>query len=325
VARLHHSDLRAPGFSRRRRGRGFTYTNAEGEPADEASVRRIRGLTIPPAWVQVWVCPSPTGHIQAVGTDAAGRRQYIYHPSWRARRDRAKFERALDLAEALPVARARVTRHLNGRGPTRNRVLAASFRLLDTGTFRIGSEQYAQDDSSVGLATLRGEHVRLDQGRMEFDYVGKGGRRQTVTVEDAQVARVLRPLLEKPTDTELLAWRAGDDWRDVKSADINDYVRMVTGGDFTAKDFRTWRGTVVAAQALAVADEAPSESARRRAVRAAMQEVAMTLGNTPTIARTSYVDPRIVDRFRAGETIDTSSAGPETAVLRLLRGRPDGA
>jgi DNA topoisomerase IB len=319
MTRLHRSNPHSPGLVRRRRGRSFSYTDADGSAVDDETLERIRALAIPPAWVDVWICSSPNGHIQAVGTDAAGRRQYRYHDTWRRRRDRQKFAHALELGEVLPTARARVTRHLNGRGLTRSRVLAASFRLLDTGAFRIGSEQYAVNDGSVGLATLRCEHVHLGRESVEFDYIGKGGKRQSLAVSDAQVLRALRPLARRPPNAELLAWRVDDGWRDVKSSDINAYIRQVTGGEFTAKDFRTWRATVVAAQALARGGVVRSESGARRAIKAAMQEVADVLGNTPAIARSSYVDPRVLDHYRAAETIDPSSGGIESAVRSLLQ------
>ena len=285
---------------------------------DPAVLDRIRSLAIPPAWVDVWICESADGHIQATGVDAAGRRQYLYHPKWRERMDRRKFERALDLAAALPAARGRVTKSLRSRGATRSRALAVAFRLLDTGAFRVGSEQYAVGDGSVGLATLRCEHARLHGDEVEFDFVAKGGVDRTVTVRDPDVVRALRPLTGRPRE-DLLAWRSKGSWRDVRSEDINDYVRLVTGGDFTAKDFRTWRATVLAAGSLARRGPSVTESASRRAIREAMEEVAEALGNTPAIARGSYVDPRVLDRYRDGELIDLASGSDESSTRDLLR------
>jgi DNA topoisomerase I len=324
MARLHRSNPASPGLRRVGSGRGFFYRAADGSVVREPAVlARIRQLAIPPAWREVWICVSPAGHIQATGVDAAGRRQYLYHDRWRARMDRRKFERALDLADALPAARGRVTKALHGRGPTKSRALAAGFRLLDSGAFRVGSEQYAANDGSVGLATLRCEHVRVTGSTVEFDFPAKGNLQRTLTVCDPDVVRALRPLLGRAGE-DLLAWRESGSWRDVRSEDVNTYVREVTGGDFTAKDFRTWRATVVAAQSLADSGPTVSERTTRRAVSLAMAAAAEQLGNTPAIARTSYVDPRVVDRYRSGEMVDVAAAPSETAVRELLRGTAAG-
>ena len=233
--------------------------------------------------------------------------------------DRRKFERALDLGEALPTARSRVTKALRSRGTTRTRALATAFRLLDMGGFRVGSEQYAAGDGSVGLATLRCEHVELRGNQAAFDFVAKGGLPRMMTVVDPDVVRALRPLMGRPGQ-DLLAWRADGQWRDVRSQDINDYVRLVTGGEFTAKDFRTWRGTVVAASSLARSGPRVTETSMRRAISEAMNQVADVLGNTPSIARSAYVDPRVVDRYRAGQLIDRDGHSDESALRALLRG-----
>jgi DNA topoisomerase I len=329
--RLRRADPSGPGYARRGRGKGFSYTDQDGRPLTDADeLGRIRALAIPPAWRDVWICPDPRGHIQAVGTDAAGRRQYRYHDVWRAKRDAAKFDHVLEVAERLPELRERVRADLAGRGAIRPRVLATAVRLLDLGVFRVGGEAYASEETpgeaSYGLATLRRDHVSLRGSAMEFRYPAKGGVERAVRVVDAEIAPVVRALLRRPDDhPELLAYREGRaTWRDVRSEDINEYLRDVTGCEISAKDFRTWHATVLAAVELAGprASAARSPTARRRAVSAAMREVAEYLGNTPTVARASYVDPRLVDLYHAGTTVRPAlEAGEEAerAVLALLR------
>jgi DNA topoisomerase I len=304
VPRLRRADCSAPGFVRRRRGRGFEYLDREGRRADAATVERIRELVIPPAWADVWICPHPNGHIQAVGTDAAGRRQYLYHPDWRRRRDREKFDEMVRFARALPGLRAATARDLRRRGLVRERVLACAVRLLDRGFFRIGTEGYAAENGTYGLATMQRRHVTLVNGAVRFDYRSKGGKRRVQSVVDPDVHRVVEALMRRRTGRELLAWKAGRTWVDVVSDDINAYIKEVTEDDFSAKDFRTWNATVLAALALAVSGAAHgSKTARARAISRAVQEVAHYLGNTPAVCRASYIDPRVFDRFRDGLTI----------------------
>lgn len=344
--RLRRSDPNGPGYTRHRRGRGFSYHDRDGATiTDPDELGRIRALAIPPAWREVWISPDPRGHIQAVGTDAAGRRQYRYHDVWRAQRDAAKFDHVLAVGAALPEVRGTVARHLGLRGYRRERVLAAAVRLLDVGCFRIGGEEYASgEDPTFGLATLRRDHVTLVRGAVRFCYPAKGGLQRTLDVEDDQVWTVVRGLLRRDCDhPELLAYRTRSAWTDVRSADINAYLTEISGMDISAKDFRTWNGTVLAAVALAVDEleaaakarpRARSTTARKRAVSAAMREVSEYLGNTPAVARTSYVDPRVVDLFADGITIAPAvsaldgRAGPwdaatresvEAAVLAMLR------
>jgi DNA topoisomerase-1 len=304
VPRLRRADCSAPGFVRRRRGRGFEYLDREGRRADAATVERIRELVIPPAWADVWICPHPNGHIQAVGTDAAGRRQYLYHPDWRRRRDREKFDEMVRFARALPGLRAAAARDLRRRGLVRERVLACAVRLLDRGFFRIGTEGYAAENGTYGLATMQRRHVTLVNGAVRFDYRSKGGKRRVQSVVDPDVHRVVEALMRRRTGRELLAWKVGRIWVDVVSDDINAYIKEVTEDDFSAKDFRTWNATVLAALALAVSGAAHgSKTARARAISRAVQEVAHYLGNTPAVCRASYIDPRVFDRFRDGLTI----------------------
>ena len=296
-----------PGIARRRRGRGFEYLDEDGRRvADEEVLERIRSLAIPPAWKDVWICPYPMGHIQATGIDAAGRKQYRYHDRWRERRDREKFDAMLDFARALPRLRERAACDLALDEVTRERVLAGAVRLLDRGFFRIGSEGYAEQNETYGLATIRKDHVSLRDGSVVFDYEAKGGKRRVQQLLDPQVLELVRALKRRRGGgPELLAYREGRGWRDVKSADINEYVKEATGGDFSAKDFRTWNGTVLCAIALAVSAPAAtgSRTVRKRAVKRAVDEVAHYLGNTPAVCRASYIDPRVFDRFDGGLTI----------------------
>jgi DNA topoisomerase IB len=327
--RLRRADPSRPGWTRRRRGKGFSYHDEHGRPITDAeAVARIRALVIPPAWTNVWISPDPRGHIQAVGTDAAGRRQYRYHDVWRVKRDAAKFDHVLDVAAQLPELRERVDEDLDTRGYGRDRVLAAAVRLLEDGLFRIGGESYATVDASgeatFGLATIRRDHVTVRGATIEFRYPAKGGIERAQRVVDERLAAVVRGLLQREDDAvELLAYRDGRAWRDVRSADINTYLKEATGCEISAKDFRTWHATVLAAILLA-GESARSATARKRAIARVMREVAEYLGNTPTVARNSYVDPRVVDLFHAGTTVDLPDgtdqrATAERAVLRLLR------
>ena len=319
ATRLRRADCARPGIRRRRAGRGFTYLTPDGRRVTDPDVlERVRALVIPPAWTDVWICTDARGHIQATGVDARGRKQYRYHDLWRARRDREKFEHMLEFARALPAMRRRVAKDLAGEDLTPERVLACASRLLDLGFFRIGTEGYAEENQTYGLATIHRRHVRLlGDSTVGFDYVAKNGKRRIQSVVDPEVCAVIEALKRRRGGKpELLAYREGGRWVDVKSTDINVYVKEAMGGEFTAKDFRTWNATVLAAMALAVSAGASSESARQRAVTRAVKEVAHYLGNTPAVCRSSYIDPRIVDRFRAGETI-------AAAVERL--GRSGGA
>lgn len=344
MARLRRVDCSEPGFTRRRRGRGFEYFDARsGEKiTDPDTLRRIKDLVIPPAWRAVWICPHPNGHLQAVGTDAAGRKQYLYHAQWRARRDAEKFDRMVDFARALPAARRTCTAHLESSDElTRTRVLACAVRLLDHGFFRIGTESYAEENETFGLATMRKEHVHLADHTVEFDYPAKGGKRRLQSIVDPEVFAVVSRLKRRRTGgEELLAYKGGGRWRDVTSADVNEFVKEVVGHEFSAKDFRTWNATVLAAVGLAVSGEAAaSKTARKRAASRAVAEVAHYLGNTATVARNSYIDPRVFDRYESGLTIagalqslgDAEFGHPaiqgeiEEAVLDLLEDRRSAA
>jgi DNA topoisomerase-1 len=343
VPRLRRADCSSPGIARRRRGRGFEYLDEGGERVDDPEVlERIRELVIPPAWKDVWICPHPMGHIQAVGTDAAGRRQYLYHPQWRARRDQEKFDEMIKFARRLPHIRRVAAHHLQQSDVSRERVLACAVRLLDRGFFRVGTEEYAEQNETYGLATMLKSHVTLGDGWiLTFDYVSKGGKQRVQSIVDPEVYALVELLKRRRDGRELLAYKRGRQWVDVKSPDINEYIKEVTGEDFTAKDFRTWNATVLAAVALAVsAPAASSRTARKRAMTRAVKEVAYYLGNTPAVCRASYIDPRVFDRFRDGVTIggaleqlgdevvfgQPSTQGPiEEAVLDLLEEEPSAA
>jgi DNA topoisomerase IB len=306
--RLRRADCSGPGIRRVRRGRGFSYVDDGGERVDEPdALARIAELGIPPAWKDVWICPDPRGHLQATGTDAAGRKQYRYHDEWRKRRDSEKFDEMVRFARALPRLRRRVEEDIGDcTSLDRSCVLAAAVRLLERGFFRIGSEEYALENESYGLATMRKEHVTVsDNGTMVFDYPAKSGQRRHQGVIDDRVRGIVRALKRRRGGgPELLAYKVGRRWTDVKAADINAYLKEATGGDFSAKDFRTWNATVLAAVALAVSGEAhPTKTARKRAETRAIKEVAQYLGNTPAVCRASYIDPRVFDAFHAGLTI----------------------
>jgi DNA topoisomerase-1 len=339
MPRLRRVDCSAPGLARRRSGKGFVYTDCNGaRVTDPETLARIEALVIPPAWTDVWICPLANGHIQATGTDAAGRRQYRYHDVWRTQRDRAKFDHMIEFGRELPALRERIANDLQGDELTRERVLACATRLLDLGFFRIGTEGYAEQNQTYGLATIRKEHVTVSGAVVEFDYVAKSGKQRLQSIVDPTVVEVVRALKRRRNGgPELLAYRRDGGWCDVKSADINAYIKEVTGGDFSAKDFRTWSATVLAAVALAVSNEARSPTARKRAVARAFQEVSGYLGNTPAVCRASYVDPRVVDRYLAGVTVANAlerlgadaqeghlgtQGGIEWAVLDLLADAP---
>jgi DNA topoisomerase IB len=265
----------------------------------------VRELTIPPAWRDVWICPDPLGHLQATGIDAAGRKQYLYHPRWREHRDRAKFEKVVRFGDQLPKLRKRIVKDLEGSELTRERVLACAIRLLDVGLFRIGSEEYADEEGGLGLATIRKENVTLRNDSVAFDYLGKGGTRRRQVLTDPASLDVVRELKRRRGGgTQLLAFREGRRWHGVRSAEINEYLKQKLGEDFSAKDFRTWNATVMAAVALATdGREATTKTARKRAIDRAVKGVAELLGNTPAVARRAYIDPRVIDRYQSGWTI----------------------
>ncbi|MCE1180619.1 MAG: DNA topoisomerase IB [Micrococcales bacterium] len=332
MTRLRTVSPAATGWTRRRAGRGFTYLDASGTRLPAAEVERIRSLAIPPAWREVWICPHANGHIQAVGTDDAGRRQYLYHPAWRTKRDEQKFDRVLEAAAKLPAARRHVTRDLRASGMPLERAAAVAVRLLDLGYFRIGSDAYADANGSYGLTTLERQHVRKTRDGLVFTFVGKSGVEHAITIDDADAITALDRMRSRRSRSSrrLLAYSERRRWIDLDAAAVNAYLADILGGDLTAKDFRTWHATVLAAAALAASEEkGDTVASRRRAVKAAVEEVAGYLGNTPTIAKGSYIDPRVLDLYDSGTTITpprvTARTSParrqqllEQAVLDLL-------
>jgi DNA topoisomerase-1 len=290
---------RAPGITRRRRGRGFQYVAPDGKTiTGRAERRRIESLAIPPAWTDVWICPSPNGHIQATGRDARGRKQYRYHPRWREVRDETKYHRMAAFGRALPRIRRRVDRDMRRRSLSRDRVVATVVRLLDSTTIRVGNDEYARENRSFGLTTLRDRHVDVRGDRITFRFRGKGGRVHDVELEDPRVARVIRRCEELPGQD--LFQYVDEDGRpvDVTSDDVNDYLREAAGDEFTAKDFRTWTGTVLAAWTLE--ELGGGDGAPKRQLVSAIEKVAEELGNTPAVCRSCYVHPDVIDAHLDG-------------------------
>lgn len=293
---------------------------------------RIDALAIPPAWKQVWICRDPLGHLQATGVDSAGRKQYLYHEQWRRRRDHAKFDAMLEFAAALPRLRRRARRDLHGRGLTHERTLGCALLLLDLGFFRIGSEAYAEHDGTYGLVTMRKRHVTVDADELVFDYRSKGGRRRVQAIADPDLRAAVAELKRRRGGGEqLLVYRDGRHWVGLRSDDLNQRIKQLAGEEFSAKDFRTWNATVLAAVAVggaAAGDAARTKTARGRQITAAVKSVAVYLGNTPAVCRRSYIDPRVFDRFRAGHTIAdslASSPGPIDLSKRAQRERVEAA
>ena len=331
MPRTRRSSPDQPGWTRRRAGKGFVYLDEAGNRLPEEAAQRARDLVIPPAWTDVWICPWPNGHLQAVGTDDAGRRQYLYHPDWRAKRDAEKFDRMLTFGKALTRARELVLADLGRDGMPLERACAAAVRLLDLGYFRIGNDVYADENGSFGLTTLERRHVRRRQDRLVFAFVGKSGVEHRIEIDDAVVIEAIDIMRRRRgDDLRLLSYKEGRSWRSVLPALVNEYVRSSTGIEATAKDFRTWHATVLAAAALAETPEhGETAASRKRAVSGAMKEVSSFLGNTPTLARSAYVDPRVIEAYEEGKTIasatrrthdtpDARQAALERATLRLL-------
>lgn len=308
-----------PGFRRVRSGSGFRYVDISGKAAPPADRERIHDLVIPPAWEDVWIAVEPRAHIQAVGVDDAGRRQYLYHPRWRERRDRRKFSRALELASALPRARGRVTTALRRDELDRERVLAASFRLLDEGAPRIGSARYLEQHGSRGLTTLQRRDASVAASVITLSFPGKSGKRALIEIDDEDLAVVMSELTAGRPRSPLLAYRRGNRRVPLTPADVNSHVRSLTGGVFTAKDFRTLRGTIMAAEALARIGTVDTAKDRKRAETLAVRATAEALGNTPAVARSSYIDPGVFKAYDRGELM-ALDVSPESAIQRLLLG-----
>ncbi len=319
-----------------RRGRGFSYHEEDGERITDAeTLERLRALAIPPAWTDVWICSHPRGHVQATGFDAAGRKQYRYHDDWRAHRDREKFDEMLDFARALPALRERIEAAVAERGLVFERVCGCAVALLDLGLFRVGSERYENENASYGLTTLKVRHLSFENGSARFEYPSKSGQVSRHQISDPTVMPILKALRRKrkPGD-ELLRFRDGREWRDLNAEHVNAWIKDTVGDGFSAKDFRTWNATVLCATVLAGHGPPPeSESGRNRIANLAVRQVAEYLNNTPAVCRSSYIDPRVFDRFNSGQTVRRalqtieSRAEPgefpdreaiERAVVRLL-------
>jgi DNA topoisomerase-1 len=332
MVRLRKTAPDQPGWTRRRAGAGFVYLDQHGKRLPAKQAQRAKDLVIPPAWVDVWITPYDNGHLQAVGTDEAGRRQYLYHPDWRTRRDAQKFDRMLEFGRALARARQQVLLDLGGDGMPLERACAVAVRLLDLGYFRIGNDIYADEHGSFGLTTLERRHVRKQQDRLVFSFVGKSGIDHRIEIDDKTVVKAIEVMRRRRGgDLQLLAYKNGRSWRSILPELVNDYVRESTGMEATAKDFRTWHATVLAAAALAETDEpGETKASRKRAVAGAMREVAEFLGNTPALARSAYVDPRVIEAYERDRTIkattrrtyddpDQRQAALERATLRLIK------
>lgn len=326
------SDTR-PGIRRKRVGKNFSYIGLDGKPIhDQQVLQRIRSLGIPPAWTNVWICPKPNGHIQATGRDAKGRKQYRYHPHWREVRDETKYNRVIAFGEALPAIRARVNHDLKLNGLPREKVLAAVVWLLDTTAIRVGNEEYAKENGSFGLTTLRNRHVDISGSKIYFHFRGKGGKEHTVSVQNRQLARIVKRCQDLPGHELFEYIDDNGQLSTVESADVNEYLRQVSGSDFTAKDFRTWAGTAFAMDALKGLGEAENQTKAKKNIGQAIEVAAEHLGNTKTICRKCYVHPAVIDSYLEGSLLtslsrqddeqaaDTAGLRPEEAhVLQFLK------
>ncbi|WP_022878113.1 DNA topoisomerase IB [Microbacterium sp. B19] len=308
-----------PGFRRVRSGSGFRFVDHTGAAVPEREAERARGLVIPPAWREVWIAQQPNAHIQAVGTDEAGRRQYTYHADWSKGRDKGKFSRALQLAEALPRARARVTQSLRRSEADRERVLAVSFRLLDQVAPRVGNARYFVTNGSRGLTTLQRRDATVEGDLIRLSFPAKSGKRAELSLQDAEVAALMSELATGRPRAALLSYRRGRRRVPLTPGDVNAYVRALTGGPFSAKDFRTLRGTILAAEALAKAGVASTKNERKKVELAAVRAAAEALGNTPAVARSSYIDPRVFSLYRRGRTMELGGS-KDAAIRRLILG-----
>ncbi len=317
AAGLHYTDPDAPGLSRVRKGSGFIYRTATGKLVRDArTIKRIRSLVLPPAWTDVWISTDPRGHLQATGRDVKGRKQYRYHPLWHVERDSNKYDRMLTFAEALQEIRRCARRDLMNRASSRPRVLATVVTLLERTHIRIGNEEYARTNRSHGLTTLLDRHVKIRGKRLRFAFRGKSGVSQSIDLDDATLAKAVRECQDLPGQT-LFQYRDDDGKvRGVSSTDVNDYLREITGGEFTAKDFRTWGGTLAAAKELDGFDPPSSETAGKRAIVEAIDRVAETLGNTRAVCRKCYVHPAVLVAFQAGLTIGSISRKRSSKGLR---------
>lgn len=329
------SDAR-PGIRRKKAGAGFGYTRADGSKVTERDVlKRIKALAIPPAWTEVWICPFADGHIQATGRDAKGRKQYRYHARFREVRESTKYEHVVGFADALPAIREKVREHMSLRGLPRKKVLATVVHLLETTLIRVGNDEYAEHNNSYGLTTLKNRHVAVDGNEVRFRFTGKSGKQWSLRVKDRRIAKIIKDCQDLPGQELLQYVDEAGNCQDVTSSDVNDYLREITGKDITAKDFRTWAGTVLATMALHELESFDSAAQAKRNLRAAIEKVAGKLGNTPTICRKCYVHPEVLNSYMDGKLVLELKAKAErelrsgvqnlkpeeAAVLALLRSR----
>src|SRR3954468_11972011 len=325
-----------PGIRRKKVGKGFAFVKPGGaKVTDDATLKRIRSLVIPPAWTDVWICTNPNGHLQASGRDAKGRKQYRYHPAFREVRERSKYEHMMEFAQGLPAIRKAVADHMGLRGLPREKVLATIVHLLETTLIRVGNSDYAKQNKSYGLTTLRDPHVQVDGSELRFQFKGKSGKTWRLQVKDRRVAKIVKACQDLPGQELFQYVDENGERKDVTSADVNAYLKEITGRDITAKDFRTWAGTVLAALALQEFETFDTEAKAKKNVRAAIERVASRLGNTPTICRKCYIHPEILSSYAEGAMLlevknqleaelreDLASLKPEeAAVLGLLEAR----
>jgi len=316
--RYVHDDR--PGIRREPAGDGFRYLDAKGEPVeDEAALKRIKSLAIPPAWTDVWICPQANGHLQATGRDARGRKQYRYHPKWRAVRDEVKYERMIKFGKALPQIRKEVDRALSLPGLPREKVLATIVYLLQATMMRIGNDEYARENKSYGLTTLRNRHVKIDGSEVEFRFRGKSGVYHDVKVHDRRLARIIQRTRDLPGQDLFQYLDEDGETHTIGSADVNDYLRAITGEDYTAKDFRTWSGTVLAAMALQEFEAVDSDAQAKKNIVRAIESVAERLGNTPSVCRKCYVHPAVLDAYLDGTMLEGLRARAEESLVEDLR------
>jgi DNA topoisomerase-1 len=335
AAGLRYTSDTRPGIRRRRNGSGFVYLTAEGRPIRSAAeLRRIRALVIPPAWRDVWICPDPAGHLQATGRDARGRKQYRYHPRWHEVRDETKYHRMLGFAQALPRIRRRTAEHLRTPRLTREKVLATVVQLLEKTLIRVGNGEYVKQNRSFGLTTMRDGHVEVARGRVRFSFKGKSGVEHDVDLSDRRLAKIVKACRDIPGYDLFQYYDENGERQSIGSADVNAYLKEIAGQDYTSKDFRTWAGTVLAAQMLKELDRADSETQLKRNVVEAVESVAKRLGNTKAVCRKCYIHPAVLDAYMDGSMLETVSdrarrvarradalSGEELSVLNLLQRR----
>ncbi|MEI2277403.1 DNA topoisomerase IB [Paenarthrobacter ilicis] len=314
MPRLKRSDLSKAGITRRKVGKGFSYRHPDGSLVSPEDRQRINALAIPPAWTDVWIAPYDHGHILATGVDAAGRSQYMYHPRWRERKDSEKFQRAAELGSVFPSIRRAVTLQLKDTSSPKQQTIAAAVRLMDLGALRVGSESYMRQNGSYGLTTLRCRHAKVKDGAVALKFLGKSGQLWDTSINDSALADFLEPLSRRPGKERLLSYKTDGGWVPVDASMINEYLRSIAGAAYTSKDFRTWKGTATAALSLL---DSNGTMTRPQALVKAMKDAAALLGNTPTVARTSYVDPRIVEAYLEGELEDVKATEPSIAAFLI--------